>query len=168
MYYDGDVKWLFSLTSLHLVNNRPHRTAIVPEGQGQQSSQNDSNNSQRTAIVPKGQGQQSSPKDSNCPQRIRCSGEDRSYFDQAEQFTLFSLRSQLNFLLRLVLSDLIFSESGSESSNSISNMDWFRGMLAPPLLSSVSEAISGFPIGVWNRKCVILTIRQFADDTDKI
>ena len=71
MYYDGDVKWLFSLASLHLVNNRPHRTAIVPEGQGQQSSQNDSNNSQRTAIVPKGQGQQSSPKDSNRPQRTR-------------------------------------------------------------------------------------------------
>ena len=47
-------------------------------------------------------------------------------------------------------------------------MDWFRGMLAPPLLSSVSEAISGLPIGVWNRKFVILTIRQFADDTDKI
>ena len=60
------------------------------------------------------------------------------------------------------------SESGSESSNSISNMDWFGGMLAPPLLCSVSEVISGLPIGVWNRKFVILTIRQFADDTDKI
>ena len=37
----------------------------------------------------------------------RCSGEDRSYFGQAGQFTLFSLRLQLNFLLRLVLSDFI-------------------------------------------------------------
>ena len=41
-------------------------------------------------------------------------------------------------------------------------------MLAPLLLSSVSEAISGLPIGVWSRKFVILTIRQFADDTYKI
>ena len=35
-------------------------------------------------------------------------------------------------------------------------------MLAPLLLSSVSEAISGLPIGVWSRKFVIL------DDRDKI
>ena len=63
MYYDGDVKWPFSLLVSIL-------STIVPIGQqGQQQFPKDSNHPQRTATIPKGQQSSTKDKDSNHPQR---------------------------------------------------------------------------------------------------